>query len=101
MDSPRSNLADVVADRDLERLVDDTRLALTSLHSEVRVEETSVEMRGEFRGAVLCRVVPYRELLHFQVGENPTWEARLRTESEYAEVMERIVRAFLRALAHP
>jgi hypothetical protein len=87
----------VVADRTLARLVDDMRTGLTRLHSDVRVVETSVDLHMEFRGVVICRVVPYRGLLHFQIGEDPVWETRLRSPGEFPEVMNRIVRTFLRA----
>jgi hypothetical protein len=99
MYSPQSNPADVVTDRAVARVVDDLRVALARLHGDVRVVETPIELRAEFRGAVLCRVVAYRELLHIQVGQDPVWETRLRTADEFPEVMDRIVRAFLRACA--
>jgi hypothetical protein len=99
MQPPRSNLADVVADRAVARVVGDLRVALARLHGDVRVVETEVELRAEFRGVIICRVVPYRELLHVQVGQNPTWETRLRSAGEFPDVMHRIVRAFLHAFA--
>lgn len=99
MHTSHSNLADVVADRSLARLVDDVRAALGQLHGEVRVVESPVDLQAEFRGALICRVVPYRELLHFQVGEDPVWETRLRATHEFPQVMERIVRTFLREYA--
>ncbi len=100
MPSPHSSLADVVvANPALARVVDDLRVALARLHSEVRVVETSMELRAEFRGVAICRVVPYRELLHIQVGHDPMWETRLRSAREFPQVMDRVVRAFLQAFA--
>jgi hypothetical protein len=99
MHSQPTSLADIVADPSVARLVDDVRTALGRLHSEVRVAETSVDLQAEFRGVVFCRLAPYRELLHFQVGHDPVWETRLRTAAEFPPVMERIVRAFLHAYA--
>ncbi len=96
-----SNLAEVVANQALARLVGDLRVALARLHSDVRVVETSLELRAEYHGVVICRVVPYRELLHIQVGQDPMWEARLRRANEFPQVLDRIVRVFLRALARP
>lgn len=101
MPPPLSSLDNVVANQALARLVPDLRVALARLHSEVRVVETSMELRAEFHGVVICRVVPYRELLHIQVGQDPMWEARVRKANEFPQVMDRIVRAFLRALARP
>jgi hypothetical protein len=100
MSSSRSNLADAVADPAVGRLVDDLRVALGSLHGDVRVVESSLDLRAEFRGTDICRVVPYREVLHIQVGQDPLWETRLRRTEEFPEVMDRIVRVFLRVLAH-
>jgi hypothetical protein len=97
MPPPHSSLAEVVANPALARLVDDLRVALARLHSDVRVMETSMELRAEFHGVAICRVVPYRELLHIQVGEDPMWEARVRKANEFPQVMDRVVRAFLRA----
>lgn len=101
MPPPPSSLAEVVANPALARLVDDLRVALARLHGDVRVVETSMELRAEFHGVAICRVVPYRELLHIQVGQDPMWETRLRKASEFPPVMDRIVRDFLRAVARP
>lgn len=99
MPPPRPGLADVVADRALAHRLDELRAALARLHSEVIVTETSMELQAEFRGVRFCRVVPYRELLHIQVGDNPTWETRVRHAGELPLVIEHIVRAFLRVYA--
>jgi len=77
------------------RLVD----SLRSLPGSVRVEESSVDLRAEFGRRLLCRVVPYRELLHIQVGAEPTWEIRVRDRGAYASAIDRIFREFLRMVA--
>jgi hypothetical protein len=100
MSSSRSSLADAVGNPAVGRLVDVLRTALGRLHGDVHVVESSLELRAEFRGANICRVVPYRDVLHIQVGQDPLWETRLRNTAEFPEVMDRIVRAFLRILAH-
>lgn len=100
MSSSRSNLVEAVASPALGRLVDDLRVALGNLHGEVRVVESSLELRAEFRGVDICRVVPYRDVLHIQVGQHPLWETRLRRAEEFPQVMDRIVRVFLGLLAH-
>jgi hypothetical protein len=74
------------------RLVED----IASLHGEITIAGTGVDIQAEFRGRLLCRLVPYRELLHVQVGEGPTWEARLRDESDYLSATDAIVRTFRR-----
>ncbi len=99
MHQARSNLADVVTDPKVARLLDDLRVALPRLHGDMRVVESAMDLRAEFRGELVCRVVPYRELLHVQVGEEPMWEARIRSTREFPHVIDRIVRAFLRVYA--
>jgi hypothetical protein len=71
------------------------------MHTDVRVVESGVDFRAEYGDAVICRVVPYRELLHVHVGADPTWEARIRSETAYADVMERVVGVFLRCVSQP
>jgi hypothetical protein len=79
--------------RDLcARLVED----LGALHREVEVVGTGVDIRAEFRGRTLCRLVPYRELVHIQVGDSPVWEARIRNERDYLEAVDMMLRAFVR-----
>jgi hypothetical protein len=69
------------------------------LHQDVSVTLSGIDVRAEFSGRTLCRIVPYRELIHVQVGEDPVWETRMRSESGYAESVHRIVDEFLRAAA--
>jgi len=79
--------------RDLcSRLVDE----LGSLHGDIEVVGTGVDIRAEFRGRTLCRLVPYRELVHIQVGDSPVWEGRIRNDRDYLEVVDMILRAFVR-----
>jgi hypothetical protein len=40
--------------------------------------------------------VPYRELVHIQVGDSPVWEARIRNERDYLEAVDMMLRAFVR-----
>lgn len=72
------------------RLVD----MLRRLHGDVGVEESAVELRAGLGQRTLCRVVPYRDLLHIQVGSNPTWEVRVRDRAGYLAVTDRILREF-------
>lgn len=94
-------LADVIADKSVRALFDRLIADLGRIHTGVQVQESPVDVRAEFDGTVICRVVPYRELLHVHVGTDPTWEARVRTEAAYVELMERVVGVFLRCVAAP
>ena len=96
---PRSGLFEQVENPELRALVDELRAALPRLHSEIRVHDAPYELSATFRDVLLCRVVPYREVLHVQVGQDPEWETRLHGAREWPGVMERIVRVFLHSLA--
>ena len=72
---------------------------LRDLHTDVGVSESGVELRAEFGGRMLCRVVPYRELLHVQVGDSPTWEVRVRDEAGFLDAVDRTLEAFVRIVA--
>ena len=94
-----SALADVITDQSVRSMYGSLVECLESLHGSVRVKESGIELRAEFENNLLCRVVPYRELLHIQVGKDPTWEVRVRDRSGYAGAVDRILREFLRLSA--
>jgi hypothetical protein len=96
---PRPGPADVVTDQSLRRLYGRLVGILGSLHTDVSVEESSVELRALFGEKPLCRVVPYRELIHMQIGSDPTWEVRVRDSGDFAEAVDRLLRVFLRLAA--
>lgn len=70
--------------------------SLESLPGSVRVVESRVDLRAEVGEQLLCRIVPYRELLHIQVGGDPGWEVRVRDRGAYFEAVDRILREFCR-----
>lgn len=92
------SLADGVGDpavRELcRRLIDE----LECLHSAVSMTAGAVDVRVDAWGRQLCRIVPYRELIHVQVGDERTWETRVRDEDSYVEALDMILSAFLRAV---
>ena len=92
----RSGLADVIVDQSVRSMYGRLVGCLESLHGSVRVTESGIELRAEFENRILCRVVPYRELLHIQVGTDPTWEVRVRDRTGYVGAVDRILREFLR-----
>jgi len=97
---PSSDPGEVVARLDVARLSGELRDTLFRLHGDVRVVESAVDVIAEFRGVTFCRIAPYRELVHVQVGHAPVWESRIRTADELPEVKARIVQAFLHVFAH-
>lgn len=94
-------LGDVINDQSVRALFEKMRRDLAQIHTDVSVVESEIDFRAEYGDEVICRVVPYRELLHVHVGANPTWEARIRSETAYADVMERVVGVFLRCISAP
>jgi len=97
--APPPALADIIVDQSVRSMYIQLVDTLRRLHSDVRVEETGVELRAGFERRTLCRVVPYRELLHIQVGSDPVWEVRVRDRSGYLAVTDRILREFCQLVA--
>lgn len=77
------------------RLVD----LLQQLHEDVEVDESHLELRARMDGQLLCRVVPYRELLHMQVGNSPAWEVRVRDQDGFEQAVDRVLRVMLGRIA--
>ncbi len=73
------------------RLIDGT----LGIHEDVEVRAAQLESRIQYRGSLVCRVVPYRELFHVQIGGNPMWETRVRDAAGCADAMDRILARFL------
>ncbi len=71
----------------------------SSVHDDIRVEATSVEIRFFYNDEFLCRLAPYRELFHVQVGDEPAWETRVRTEAGFLDTLDRALQRFLHAYA--
>jgi hypothetical protein len=70
-----------------------------NLHDDIRVQTTSVEVRFFYKDEFLCRLAPYRELFHVQVGEGPAWETRVRSEASFLDTIDRALQRFLRVYA--
>ena len=70
------------------------------LHPSVRVRSSRVEARFFYNDALLCRVVPYRELFHVQIGD-AAWETRVRNEAGFLDAVDRTVQRFLQIYAIP
>ncbi len=92
-------LVDTIADAGVRELCLRLLKEVSGLHADVVVSADGVDIRAEVRGRSLCRIVPYRELFHVQVGASPMWESRVRDEAGYFEAVDMILRTFLRAMA--
>jgi hypothetical protein len=68
---------------------------LRGLHEDVAVHLGPVDIRVEYASRTICRVVPYRELIHIHIGDAPVWEVRVRNEAGYLEAVDGILDVFL------
>lgn len=89
-------LSKAITDSRLQEIYLDCIASVSALHDEVTHTVTGLEVRFFFRGALLARVVPYRELLHIHIGDAPGWEVRVRDEQGYSETLDLILHHFLR-----
>ena len=94
-DSRAARLAGEIADGQVRRLFARFVETMSGLHEDIRSEGTDVELRFLYHDQLLCRLVPYRELFHVQVGESPAWETRVRTLEAYADTVDRALQRFL------
>ena len=94
-DSRAARLAGEIYDRQVRRLFGQFVETMLGLHEDIRSEGTDVELRILYREELLCRLVPYRELFHVQVGESPAWETRVRTPDAFADTVDRALQRFL------
>ena len=92
---PVAQLAAEIADGSVrllfERLVDE----IGNVHPDVETTTTSVEMQLSYRGELLCRLVPYKELVHVRIGEPPGWETRIRSEHALLDAIDRVLMRLL------
>jgi hypothetical protein len=92
-------LVDEISDRSVRELFELFLETVLSLDEHVTLEATRVELRVLCRGEFLCRLAPYRELFHVQVGEDPAWETRVRTNEGCIEAVDRVIQRFVEAVA--
>jgi hypothetical protein len=94
------SIVDAVATAGVRRLCQQLVEEISNLHRDVELTATDVDIQAEIRtrgrARPLCRIVPYRELIHVQVGSDPMWESRVRDEAGYFAAIDMILRTFLR-----
>jgi hypothetical protein len=100
LDDPRASmLSEGISDGKLRDIYIELIQRLISLHEEIKLSCSDLEVRISFRGALIARVVPYRELLHIRVGDAPGWEVRVREEQGYLETLDLAIHQFLRVVS--
>ena len=92
-------LANSIEDRAVKALFERFVETYSGLHDEIRVHASSVELRFFYGSEFLCRLAPYRDLFHVQIGEAPAWETRVRSETGLRETVDVALRHFLRVYA--
>jgi hypothetical protein len=97
---PRApRLADNITDQSVRDIYARMLGVLRNLHDDVEVNESNVDVRASCGATFICRLVPYRELIHAQIGGSPKWEIRIRSENDSNEAIERILGTFLKSLS--
>lgn len=99
MGNGSARLASEITDKAVKALFDRFVDTYSRVHDGISVRITHVEIRFFYKDAFLCRLSPYRELFHVQVGETPAWETRVRSESAFSETMDRALQRFLSVYA--
>jgi hypothetical protein len=97
--SALSALAERIGEERLRGLYTRMLDALGSFSGSLDAEVSAVEARFLYRGRFLCRIVPYREIIHIQIGDSPTWETRIRDDSGWAQALDRLFERFLEIYA--
>ena len=68
---------------------------VSGFHADLEVSTSRADLRFLFGDIFVCRVAPYRELFHVQIGENPAWEARVRRADDLPEALDHALGRFL------
>ena len=93
------SFGDIIANVSVRGFFHELVDVLTHLHEDVEVQYSPVDIRAEYCGRTICRIVPYRELVHMQIGDDPVWEVRIRGEAGYLDAVDLIFDVFLKLVA--
>ncbi len=96
---PSGSFGDIIANVSVRGFYHELVDVLTHLHEDVEVLYSPVDIRAEYCGRTICRIVPYRELVHMQIGDDPVWEVRIRGEAGYLDAVDLIFDVFLELVA--
>lgn len=88
-------LGDEIASAPVRQLYKRYVRLVSGMHDEIEARASAVEVRLFFRSELVCRLVPYRELFHVQVGDGQAWETRVRSEESFLDTMDRTLQRFL------
>ncbi|MEE9271351.1 MAG: hypothetical protein V3V49_13945 [Candidatus Krumholzibacteria bacterium] len=92
-------LGDEISDNSVRQMFHRFVELLSGIDGRVRLQTSRVEVRFFLGDEFLCRLAPYRELFHVQIGDAPAWEARVRTHDGYAAAVDRVLQRYLEVYA--
>lgn len=92
---PQPDPGDLITDRSVRELYYRFLDAISGIHGEVELRTTQLESRVYLRDTLLCRVVPYRELFHVQIGDKNPWEIRVRDAASCFDTLDGVLTEFL------
>ncbi|UCG53388.1 MAG: hypothetical protein JSW58_07500 [Candidatus Latescibacterota bacterium] len=92
---PESDPGNLIASRKVRKLYYRFLEAICGIHDEVQERTTRLESRVFFGDILLCRVVPYRDLFHVQVGGENPWEIRVRDAESCFDTLDHVLARFL------
>lgn len=97
---PDSDPGVLIADPMVRELYYRFLTTVSDIDDEVRVEPARLDLKVFWKDSLLCRVAPYRELFHVQVGKDDLWETRVRSRRGCIEALDRVLARFLGLYAH-
>jgi hypothetical protein len=92
---PEADPGDLIADRKVRELYHRFLDAICGIHDEIKLRTMRLESRVYLGDILLCRVVPYRELFHVQVGAKNPWEIRVREAASCFDTLDGVLAEFL------
>ncbi len=94
-----SKLAGSMRESGLKELFREMCSKVSLLHADMKLDISSVEVRAYLWNSPVCRLVPYPELLHVQVGREPVWDLRLKDRKTYFRAIDRVLEEYLQIVA--
>jgi len=94
-----SDPGQVITNQELRELYRRFIDSVRDIHADIVMEVNHMEIWARFDDTVVCRLVPYRELFHVQVGQENIWEIRVRNRLGCLETMDRVLSRFLEIYA--
>lgn len=90
-----ARLGDQISDGAVSKLFYRYLESVGGMHDDIAEKTSSVEIRLFFGDELVCRLVPYRELFHVQIGDGSVWETRVRNEAMFEDTLDHTLHRFL------